>query len=96
MTELVPKRDRDNLKSFAEAIWGNAQAFLKHDYAMGIEYIDLAGYRDAFNVLLGPAIRGQVKILVREEYRTALRELETNETYHYGAYITGQPGIGKS
>ncbi|KAF8548541.1 hypothetical protein OG21DRAFT_1500960 [Imleria badia] len=96
MTELVPNRDRDSLKSFSEAVWGNAQAFLKQDHAMGVEYIDLTGYRHAFKVLLGPAVRDQVKILVREEYRTALHELETNDTYHYGAYITGQPGIGKT
>ena len=37
-----------------------------------------------------------VKILVRDEYRTALHELETNRTYRRGAHITGQPGIGTS
>ncbi|KAN0073583.1 hypothetical protein V8E55_012190 [Tylopilus felleus] len=96
MTELVPNRKRDSLKSFAEAAWGNAQDFLKQDHAMGVEYINLTEHHLAFEILLGWAVRDQVKILVREEYRTALHELETNNTYHYGAYITGQPGIGKT
>ena len=96
MTELIPNRDRDSLKSLAEAVWGNAQAFLKQDRAIGVEYIDLTGHRDAFKVLLGSAITEQAKILVREEYRTALHELETNNGYRRGAYVTGQPGIGKS
>ncbi|KAF8554858.1 hypothetical protein OG21DRAFT_1010570 [Imleria badia] len=97
MTELGTNRDRDSLKSFrVEAVWGNAQAFLKQDLTTGVEYIDLTGHRYAFQVLLGPAVKDQAKILVREEYRTALHELETNHTYRHGAYITGQPGIGKT
>ncbi|KAF8552965.1 hypothetical protein OG21DRAFT_1485803 [Imleria badia] len=96
MTELVPNRERDSLKSFAEAVWGNAQAFLKQDHTTGAEYIDMTEHPHAFKVLLGPAVRHQAKILVREEYRIALHELETNDTYRYGAYITGQPGIGKT
>ncbi|KAN0077949.1 hypothetical protein V8E55_010006 [Tylopilus felleus] len=96
MTELIPNRKRDSLKSFAEAAWGNAQAFLKQDHAMGVEYINLTEHHLAFEILLGPAIIDQVKILVREEYRTALHELETNNRYRRGAYVTGQPGIGKT
>ncbi|KAF8345501.1 hypothetical protein F5887DRAFT_965300, partial [Amanita rubescens] len=36
------------------------------------------------------------KILVRQEYRDALRTLKGDATYLRGAYVTGQPGIGKS
>ncbi|KAF8441611.1 hypothetical protein L210DRAFT_3537693 [Boletus edulis BED1] len=35
-------------------------------------------------------------MLVRDEYRTALQTLETDALYEEGAYVTGQPGIGKS
>jgi hypothetical protein len=95
MSEFISKHGRDNLNSFASAVWGNPQAVLKRDHTIGVDYIDLTAYHDAFEFLLGSAFQ-HAKILVRDEYRTALHELETNNTYRRGAYVTGQPGIGKS
>ncbi|KAF8557321.1 hypothetical protein OG21DRAFT_349393 [Imleria badia] len=92
MTEFIPHDTTNNLKSFASSVWGNAQ---EQDHTTGVEYIDLTSYIDAFELLFGSAVKG-AKILVREEYRIALHELETNDTYCHGAYITGQPGIGKT
>ena len=94
MTEFISKHRHDNLNSFASAVWGNTQAVLKRDRTTGVHYIDLTAYHDAFEFLLGSAFQ-HVKILVRDEYRIALHELETSNTYRRGAYVTGQPGIGK-
>ena len=96
MTEFVSERIRDDLNSFATAVWGNAQAVLKRDHTIGVEYIDLTRHVDAFKFFLGSAVRDHVKILVRDEYRAALHALETNDTYCNGACVTGQPGIGTS
>ena len=70
MSELVSEFRRNNLNSFASAVWGNAQAVLKRDHTTGVHYIDLTAYHDAFEFLLGSAFQ-HVKILVRDEYRIA-------------------------
>ena len=87
----LAKVDRDELDKFAQVVWGNPQAVLRRSGDM--EFIDLKGY-PAFRQLFAGAASYD-KILVREEYRIALRALET-KMYYRGAYVTGQPGIGKA
>ncbi|KAI0000819.1 hypothetical protein BJV74DRAFT_820874 [Russula compacta] len=90
------QRVLDNLKSFARAVWGNpkSKSIWKRS-STGVDYIDLTDHVAAARFLFGSAGR-RGKILVREEYHVALRALETEKTYTEGAYVTGQPGIGKT
>ena len=83
---------RDELSQFSRMVWGNSEAVLRR--SGDIEFIDLGGYHPAIWRLF-PGIVWYDKILVREEYRIALRTLDT-ERYSRGAYVTGQPGIGKA
>ncbi|KAF8125005.1 hypothetical protein EV363DRAFT_1353394, partial [Boletus edulis] len=71
---------------------GNPQAVLKYDPS-GFECIDVEEYQLGLQTLFGSSTIS--KVLVRDEYRTALQELQT-DTYVRGAYVTGQPGIGKT
>ncbi|KAF8133018.1 hypothetical protein EV363DRAFT_83965 [Boletus edulis] len=89
---MITDAIRTQLYRLASTVWGNPQAVLKHDPS-GFEYIDVQEYRHGLQALFGsPTIS---KILVRDEYRTALQELQT-DPYARGAYVTGQPGIGKT
>lgn len=96
MAEYVSKHRIANLNVFASTVWGNAEAVLKQGNPIGVDYVDITQYMDAFEFLLGPAIPYYRKILIREEYRIALHALETKLAYRQAAYVTGQPGIGKS
>ena len=96
MAEYVSKHRIANLNVFASTVWGNAEAVLKQGNPIGVDYVDITQYMDAFEFLLGPAIPYYRKILIREEYRIALDALETKLAYRQAAYVTGQPGIGKS
>ena len=87
----LAKVAHDELDRFSRAVWGNPQAVLRR--SGDIEFIDLKDY-PAFRQLFGGAVSYD-KILVREEYHIALRALET-KMYYRGAYVTGQPGIGKA
>ena len=85
----------DELSHFSRAVWGNSQAVLKrHSPQENIEFIDIGDYFLAFAIFSSGLVKPH-KILVREEYRTAIEELQT-ESYKNGAYVTGQSGIGKS
>lgn len=81
------------LNQFAHTVWGNPQALLRQ-LPQGAEFIDLSEYSEVFERLFA-GILTNYKILIRNEYRAALRELQTNK-YRRGAYVTGQPGIGMS
>ena len=89
----VSQKVYKQLNQFTSMVWGNAQAALKPTDSPGVEYIDLAGYLDGLRWLFGRAIEHD-KILVRAEYRSAFQELQTTY-YSRGAFVTGQPGIGK-
>ncbi|KAF8124886.1 hypothetical protein EV363DRAFT_1402856 [Boletus edulis] len=91
---VVDSLIRDDLSRFAHMVWCTPQAISKrHSDPGGFEYIDLGGCLVGFQVLFGGAV--EEKLLVRDEYRIAAQELQTDR-YHRGAYVTGQPGIGKS
>ncbi|KAF8435631.1 hypothetical protein L210DRAFT_3550214 [Boletus edulis BED1] len=89
---VVARYIRDDLSRFAHMVWVKPQAISKR-HSEGFEYIDLKGCLTGFKALFGGAV--VEKILVRDEYRIAAQELQTDR-YHRGAYVTGQPGIGKS
>jgi len=91
---LLSEKEHADLNRFASAVWGNAGAVLKRSGSRDTEFIDLEGYFHTFRPLFIGALKYD-KILVRDEYRTALLALETDR-YYLGAYVTGQPGIGKS
>ncbi|KAI9568825.1 hypothetical protein HD554DRAFT_2171964 [Boletus coccyginus] len=81
------------LNQFACKVWGNPGAVLKQ-HPGGFQFIDLGPYFDAFRSLFaGVALPD--KLLVRDEYRIALQALE-EDRYKQGAYVVGQPGIGKT
>ncbi|KAF8441700.1 hypothetical protein L210DRAFT_3644942 [Boletus edulis BED1] len=91
---MISNDTRDKLNRFTSIIWHNGtQAVLRRHDPERFEYIDLEGYLDSFQFIFGPTI--VAKILVRDEYRTALQDLQT-DAYDRGAYVTGQPGIGKT
>ena len=91
MTEYIySEGECAQLKQFASAVWGDSKAVLRR--SGDIEFIDLKDYPVFRHLFAGPLFHD--KILVREEYRIALRELETR-MYDRGAYVTGQSGIGK-
>lgn len=77
---------------FARAVWGSPNAVLRR--SGDINFIDLRPYSSAFQRLFAGALSHD-RILVRQEYLTALQALAT-ETYYRGAYVTGQPGIGRT
>ncbi|KAF8120576.1 hypothetical protein EV363DRAFT_87913 [Boletus edulis] len=83
---------RDDLNQFARMVWDTPEDISK-SHPQGFEYIDLRGCLAGFEDIFGGTI--EEKILVRDEYRIAAQELQTAR-YHRGAYVTGQPGIGKS
>lgn len=91
MIESLYKEQRAQFNLFASTVWGNPNAILEH--SGDIEFINLKPYPALQSLFIGT--RWSDKILVREEYRIALHALET-ETYYRGAYVTGQPGIGKT
>ncbi|KAF8132280.1 hypothetical protein EV363DRAFT_1295804 [Boletus edulis] len=73
-------------------VWDKPQAISKA-HPQGFEFICLKGYLKGFQALFGAAV--EENILVRDEYRIAIQDLQKHE-YRRGAYVTGQPGIGKS
>lgn len=79
------------LCEFAHTVWGNSKAVLQQ--SGDINFIDLQPY-PVFQHLFAGAVSHD-KILIRQEYHTALQALET-KTYYRGAYVTGQPGIGRT
>lgn len=83
-------RECAQLTEFSKTVWGKPGALLK--CSGNIKYIDLNGHK-AFQALFAGEVDD--KILVRDEYHAALEELQ-KDTYRRGAYVTGQPGIGKS
>jgi len=85
--------DLDALKDFAHTVWGNSQAVLRR-HPEGFEFVDLGAYFPAFQSFFA-GILVHDKLLVRNEYRMALKALEADR-YKAGAYVTGQPGIGES
>ena len=95
MTESpYPENIHEQLSQFSRAVWGNSGAVLRR--SGDIEFIDLEGYPALRELFTGGLFKlYYYKILVREEYHTALQALET-EMYDTGAYVTGQPGIGKA
>ncbi|KAF8133329.1 hypothetical protein EV363DRAFT_1397562 [Boletus edulis] len=90
---VVDNDVRVDLKTFAKTVWGRPGAISKHHDAEGFEYIDLGRWLGAFQTIFGAAI--EENILVRDEYRTAVQELQTDR-YSRGAYVTGQSGTGKT
>ncbi|KAF8347713.1 hypothetical protein F5887DRAFT_953802 [Amanita rubescens] len=90
-TMATASREHAQLTEFSKTVWGKPGALLKS--SGDIEYIDLEGH-EVFRALFAGELNGG-KILVRDEYRAALEELE-KDTYRRGAYVTGQPGIGKT
>lgn len=84
---------------FIRSVWGKPQALLQRlsstdPESSDVWFIDLGPYFGAFKVLSAGILRHQ-RILVRDEYHMALKELQT-ATYQNGAYVVGHPGIGKS
>ena len=92
LESLLAKDDLDQLGLFAKSVWGNPNTVLKK--FGDIQFIDLEGYHPVFQQLF-PGALSYDKILVREEYHLALKQLE-GERYLRGAYVTGQPGTGKA
>ena len=92
---MITSRDKHlpALNQFAGMVWGNSQTVLKH-HPDGFQFIDLDGFFDAFHSLFAGIVTHD-KLLVRDEYLVAKQDLET-AMYQRGAYVTGQPGIGKS
>lgn len=85
--------DLSDLNRFANRVWGIPEALIRRLPQGATEFIDLGEYFEAFTRLSSNIIRHE-KILVREEYRTALQALQKDE-YQGGVYLTGQPGIGE-
>ncbi|KAF8431481.1 hypothetical protein L210DRAFT_1058369 [Boletus edulis BED1] len=81
-----------DLNCFPRMVWNKPQA-ISELHSQGFEFIYLKGYLKGFQALFGGAV--EEKILVRDEYRIAIQESQKDE-YYRGAYVTGQPGIGKS
>ncbi|KAI9456482.1 hypothetical protein HD554DRAFT_1847843 [Boletus coccyginus] len=92
MTEAPFQQTLLNLQRFAALVRDNPQAVLKR--SEDIEFIDLGEFKQDLRLLFGWAAK-QRKILVRDEYRTALQTLDT-DFYCDGAFVIGQPGIGKT
>ncbi|KAF9219036.1 hypothetical protein BS17DRAFT_790224 [Gyrodon lividus] len=90
------------LREFVRAVWGNETIFKKQHYRLSgadsaervVEYLDFGVYFWALRRLLPGSRLGDGKLLVRTEYNLAMEAFE--EDYQTGAYIIGQPGIGKS
>ncbi|KAI9573181.1 hypothetical protein HD554DRAFT_2310957 [Boletus coccyginus] len=94
MTRTSQDRHRPVLNQFAGEVWGNPGAILKQ-HPGGFQFIDLGPYFKAFrSFFAGVSLKD--KILVRDEYRTALQALKEDQLYEGGAYVVGQPGIGKT
>ncbi|KAF8442817.1 hypothetical protein L210DRAFT_3629467 [Boletus edulis BED1] len=89
---VVDSYIRDELSWFADMVRDTPQAISKC-HPEGFEFIDLGGCLAGFQALFGGTVEEQ--ILVRDEYRIAAQKLQTDR-YDRGAYVTGQPGIGKS
>ena len=85
----------DLLSKISRHAWGHPELFLKNGTFPDIgdiEYVDLSKYLPAVDICSsGPELS---LVLVRDEYRLALQALQ-RPTYARGAYVTGQPGIGK-
>ena len=90
----VPQDFYDQLQEFTNAVWGRSDHVLFTDPDLNAEYINLGRYFRAFQRLFPTAVIYHDKILVRQEYRDALQALK-GPRYHRGAYVTGQPGIGR-
>ncbi|KAI9572496.1 hypothetical protein HD554DRAFT_1546856 [Boletus coccyginus] len=93
MIRTSQDRYRPLLTRFAREVWGNPGAVLQQHLG-GFQFIDLGAYFDAFQSFFA-GVQLRDKLLVREEYRIALKALE-EDTYKGGAYVVGQPGIGKT
>ena len=75
--------------------WGHPELFFKQQTfpdVGNIEYVDLGKYLSSIRLCIGEVNLGHV--IVRDEYRIALEALQ-QPLYARGAYVTGQPGIGK-
>ncbi|KAF8346418.1 hypothetical protein F5887DRAFT_1182764 [Amanita rubescens] len=94
-TEPTSEDFYGQLHEFTHAVWGRSNHVLFTDPDLNIEYIKLGRYLEAFQRLFPTAVVYSDKIFVRQEYRDALQALK-GPRYHRGAYVTGQPGIGKT
>ncbi|KAF9228951.1 hypothetical protein BS17DRAFT_215610 [Gyrodon lividus] len=88
------------LQEFTRAVWGKDTIFKKklQYHLRGIErsaeYLDLGDHYRALQALL-PGWWNS-KFLVRKEYHFAMEIFEEGGQYPLGAYVVGQPGIGKT
>ena len=85
----------DLLSEFSRQAWGHPELFLKNGTVPDvgdIEYVDLGKFLPSIRKCIGGTTLGHV--MVRDEYRVALEALQ-QPPYARGAYVTGQPGIGK-
>ena len=84
------------LNQFSSVAWGHPEVFLKKatsPEAGVIEFIDLGEYFTAVRLLFA-GVLDQPTMLVRDEYHIALDTLQGAQ-YRRGAFVIGQPGIGK-
>ncbi|KAH7886431.1 hypothetical protein F5I97DRAFT_1928284 [Phlebopus sp. FC_14] len=92
------EEDLETLHAFANAARRNLDAFktfLDRGTSHAVQCLDFGEHSAAVQLLCGGLWRGG-KILVRTEYREALQALEEEQVYRKGAYVVGQPGIGKT
>ncbi|KAF9231135.1 hypothetical protein BU15DRAFT_82778 [Melanogaster broomeanus] len=92
--------DLHEAEEFRSTVWGNNEVFKMS------QTVDVNGKRHAFDYLdFGnhlPALKTVCGLMdsrfmvVREEYRLAMKALEEAEIYRKGAAVLGQPGIGKT
>ncbi|KAI9569775.1 hypothetical protein HD554DRAFT_2170772 [Boletus coccyginus] len=90
--KLLSDQQQELLNQFSCFTWGHPEHCLKEDEFSEsgfIQFIDVA-----FEFLFAGILRSG-KILVRDEYHTALVALQGDE-YNCGVIIIGQPGIGKT
>ncbi|KAH0832415.1 hypothetical protein J3R83DRAFT_13455 [Lanmaoa asiatica] len=73
----------DGLKRFAHTAWNDPNTLQGSLQPQDAEYLTLGEHFTALNDLCGG------------EYRDILQALQTNPLYERGAYVIGQPGIGK-
>lgn len=94
---LILNREYALLNKFSRMAWGHPGFLFRYldDASTGpIEFIDLGEYFLAFQALFA-GILDHPRVLVRDEYRTALDALQGDE-YYRGACVIGHSGIGKS
>jgi hypothetical protein len=93
-TSILEESVLFKLQEFTQVVWGNSNHVLLTHPDLNVEYINLGMYFKAFQRLFPTAVVFHDKILVRQEYRDALQALKGHK-YQRGAYVTGQPGIGR-